>query len=76
MVQKLIRLIENLNNARGLIDCPEAFQLALKLKDENAEFSQMCIRDSSEGELKNLNIMMMKDMKIKYNLFFESAIVS
>ena len=27
--------IENLNNARGLIDCPEAFQLALKLKDEN-----------------------------------------
>lgn len=30
--------IENLNNARGLIDCPEAFQLALKLKDENAEF--------------------------------------
>lgn len=26
----------------------------------------------SEGELKNLNIMMMKDMKIKYNLFFEN----
>ena len=33
--------IENLNNARGLIDCPEAFQLALKLKDENAEFSRL-----------------------------------
>ena len=33
--------IENLNNARGLIDCPEAFQFALKLKDENAEFSRL-----------------------------------
>ena len=33
--------IENLNNARGLIDSPEAFQLALKLKDENAEFSRL-----------------------------------
>ena len=33
--------IEILNNARGLIDCPEAFQLALKLKDENAEFSRL-----------------------------------
>ena len=26
----------------------------------------------SEGELKNLNIVMMKNMKIKYNLFFEN----
>ena len=33
--------IENLNNARGLIDCPEAFQLAIRLKDENAEFSRL-----------------------------------
>ena len=33
--------IENLNNARGLIDCPEAFQLALKQKDETAEFSRL-----------------------------------
>ena len=33
--------IENLNNARGQIDCPEAFQLALRLKDENAEFSRL-----------------------------------
>ena len=33
--------IENPNNARGLIDCPEAFQLALKLKEENAEFSRL-----------------------------------
>ena len=33
--------IENLNNARGLIDCPEAYRLALRLKDENAEFSRL-----------------------------------
>ena len=33
--------IENLCKASGLIDCPEAFQLATKLKDENAEFSQL-----------------------------------
>ena len=26
----------------------------------------------SEGELKNLNIVMVKNMKIKYNLFFEN----
>ena len=31
--------IENLNKVTGLIDCKEAFQLALKLKDENAEFA-------------------------------------
>ena len=39
--ESLKSYIENLNNARGLIDCPEAFQLALKLKDENAEFSRL-----------------------------------
>ena len=39
--ERLKPYIENLNNARGLIDCPEAFQLALKLKDENAEFSRL-----------------------------------
>ena len=33
--------IENLNKVTGLIDCKEAFQLALKLKDENAEFSRL-----------------------------------
>ena len=31
--------IENLNKVTGLIECKEAFQLALKLKDENAEFA-------------------------------------
>ena len=39
--EELKPYIENLNNARGLIDCPEAFQLALRLKDENAEFSRL-----------------------------------
>ena len=33
--------IENLNKVTGLIECKEAFQLALKLKDENAEFARM-----------------------------------
>ncbi|MEH2827723.1 hypothetical protein [Segatella copri] len=33
--------IENLNKVTGLIECKEAFQLALKLKDENAEFAQL-----------------------------------
>ena len=33
--------IENLNKATGLIECKEAFQLALKLKDENAEFARL-----------------------------------
>ena len=33
--------IENLCKASGLVDCPEAFSLALKLKDENAEFSRL-----------------------------------
>ena len=33
--------IENLNKVTGLIECKEAFQLALKLKDENAEFARL-----------------------------------
>ena len=33
--------IENLCKASGLVDCPEAFSLAMKLKDENAEFSRL-----------------------------------
>ena len=33
--------IENLCKASGLVDCPEAFNLAMKLKDENAEFSRL-----------------------------------
>ena len=33
--------IENLCKASGLVDCQEAFDLAMKLKDENAEFSRL-----------------------------------
>ena len=33
--------LDNLCKASGLIDCPEAFQLATKLKDENAEFARV-----------------------------------
>ena len=33
--------IENLNKVTGLIECKEAFQLAHKLKDENAEFARL-----------------------------------
>ena len=33
--------IENLNKVTGLTECKEAFQLALKLKDENAEFARL-----------------------------------
>ena len=33
--------IENLNKVTGPIECKEAFQLALKLKDENAEFARL-----------------------------------
>ena len=33
--------IENLNKVTGLIECKKAFQLALKLKDENAEFARL-----------------------------------
>lgn len=33
--------IENLNKVTGLIECKEAFQLALKLKDENADFARL-----------------------------------
>ncbi len=36
--EQLRPYIENLCKASGLVDCPEAFKLALKLKDENAEF--------------------------------------
>ena len=33
--------IEHLNMASGTINCPEAFALALKLKEENADFARM-----------------------------------
>ena len=39
--EALRHYIENLNKVTGLIECKEAFQLALKLKDENAEFARL-----------------------------------
>ena len=33
--------IESLNKVTGLIECKEAFQLAIRLKDENAEFARL-----------------------------------
>ena len=33
--------IDNLCRATGCIECPEAYQLALQLKDENADFARM-----------------------------------
>ena len=39
--EQLRPYIENLCKASGLVDCPEAFKLALKLKDENADFARM-----------------------------------
>ena len=33
--------IDNLCMASGLVDCPEAFELAKQLKDENADFARM-----------------------------------
>ena len=33
--------IENLCQASGLVDCPETFELARKLKEENADFARM-----------------------------------
>lgn len=33
--------IENLNKVTGLIECKEAFQLAIRLKNENAEFARL-----------------------------------
>ena len=38
---KLKPYIDNLTSARGLIDCPEAFELAKKLQDECAEFARL-----------------------------------
>ena len=39
--EKLKPYIDNLNAARGLIECQEAFALAQKLHDENAEFARL-----------------------------------
>ena len=38
---KLKPYIDNLTSARGLIDCPEAFELAKKLQEECAEFARL-----------------------------------
>ena len=39
--EQLKPYIENLYQASGLVDCPEAFELARKLKEENADFARM-----------------------------------
>ena len=39
--EQLKPYIENLCQASGLVDCPEAFELARKLKEENADFARM-----------------------------------
>ena len=39
--EQLKPYIENLCKASGLVECQEAFELAMKLKDENAEFSRL-----------------------------------
>ena len=39
--EELRPYIENLVKARGLVDCPQAFKLALKLVQENAEFARL-----------------------------------
>ena len=39
--EELCPYIERLNQARGLIDCPGARNLALQLKEENAEFARL-----------------------------------
>lgn len=39
--EELRPYIENLTRATGLIDCPEAFKLAQKLRDENADFARL-----------------------------------
>ena len=39
--EQLRPYIERLTSARGLIDCPQAFRLAVKLKNECADFSRL-----------------------------------
>ena len=39
--EELRPYIENLVKARGLVDCPQAFKLAQKLVEENAEFARL-----------------------------------
>ena len=39
--EELRPYIENLNCATGLIECPQAYKLAVKMRDENAEFARL-----------------------------------
>lgn len=39
--EQLRPYIENLTRATGAIDCPQAFRLARKLRDENAEYARL-----------------------------------
>lgn len=39
--EELRPYIENLNRATGLVDCPQAFRLAEKMRKENAEFATL-----------------------------------
>ena len=39
--EELRHYIENLNHATGLIECSEAYKLAKKMRDENAEFARL-----------------------------------
>lgn len=39
--EELRPYIENLTRATGLVDCPQAYKLAVKLKEENAEFARL-----------------------------------
>lgn len=39
--KRLKPYIDNLNAARGVIECPQAFALAKKLKEENADFARL-----------------------------------
>ena len=39
--KRLKPYIDNLNAARGVIECPQAFELAKKLKEENADFARL-----------------------------------
>ena len=39
--EELRPYIENLNRATGLVDCPQAFRLAQKMRDENAAYASL-----------------------------------
>ena len=39
--EELRPYIESLTRAVGLVDCPQAYRLAMKLRDENAEFARL-----------------------------------